>query len=332
MSWFESYLKGRKQSVSIAGEHSTEKILTAGVPQGSILGPILFILYINDITTVSNLFSPILYADDTTLLSNHSNYEILLQTINNELPKLFKWTVANRLSLNVDKTFAMLFSNRRQNINNDLSIMFNNIPVKFKKSEEFLGLIVDEEVKFAEHTRFVCSKLSKAVGIIYKLRDYVPLGSLIGLYYNLAYPYILYGNLVWGGTFDVHVRPLTIMQKKLIRVLTNSEFLAHTEPLFKRLNILKVPDVHKMLVAQYVYKQGRGGSVRVDGAHNYGTRSQFDERPTFQRLSLTQHSIHYSGPIVWNALPVDVRSSKTLNVFRKQLRQYMLNEYHADES
>ena len=85
----------------------------------------------------------------------------------------------------------MLLSNRRQNINNNLLIMFNNTPVKFKKSEEFLGLIVDEEVKFAEHTRFVCNRLSKAVSIIYKLRDYVPLDALIGLHYNLAYPYIL---------------------------------------------------------------------------------------------------------------------------------------------
>ena len=122
------------------------------------------------------------------------------------------------------------------------------------------------------------------------------------------------------------------MQKKLIRVLTNSKFLAHTEPLFKRLNILKMSDVHKMLLAQYIYKHGRGGSVRVVSTHKYGTRGQFDEYPTFQRLSLTQHSIHYYGPIAWNALPVDVRSSKTLNVFKKQLRQYILNGYYADES
>ena len=244
LSWFESYLKDRKQRVSIGGMYSSERVINTGVPQGSILGPILFIVYINDLTTISPFFTSILYADDTTLLSSHTDYDALILAINNELPKFYRWTVANRLSLNLDKTFAMLFSNRRHNTNNDLSLLINEMPVEFRKSEEFLGLIGDENVKFDEHTSFVYNKVSKAVGIICKLREHVSIDVLLGLYYSIAYPYILYGSLVWGGTYDVLINTDA---KKLVRVMTNSPFLAHTEQLFKRLNILKIPDVHKLL-------------------------------------------------------------------------------------
>ena len=104
--------------------------------------------------------------------------------------------MANRLSLNLDKNIAILFLNRRHNIHNDIFLLINEMPFEFRKSEEFLGLIVDEDVKFDEHTSFVYSKVSKAVGIICKLREYVPTDVLLRLYYSIAYPYILYGNLV----------------------------------------------------------------------------------------------------------------------------------------
>ena len=327
LSWMASYLKDRKQQVVIAGRLSSEKTLNVGVPQGSILGPILFLLYINDMPNVSSLFFPILYADDTTLLSSNNDYDALILTINNELPKLYTWTTANRLSLNLGKTYAMLFSNRKQNINYDLSIYFNNVKIKFKKNEDFLGLTIDNEARFSEHIGFVCSKLSKAVGLIYKLREYVPKEVLGSLYYSLAYPYILYGNLVWGGTYDAHLHPLIILQKKLLRLITYSDFLAHTEPLFKRTSILKVTDVHTLVLAQYMYKQRQVGAVRVEGLHAYDTRGQYDVRPAFQRLSLTQHSIHYAAPVVWNSLPASIRECETFNVFKSQIKHYLLERY-----
>ena len=213
LSWKRSYLSNRKQCVCISGSFSSERVLNVGVPQGSILGPILFLLYINDLTKVSPLFNPILYADDTTLLASSTDYDELIIAINNELPKFYIWTLANRLSLNLDKTFAMLFSNCTHDVNNDLSLFFNDNRIKFKTSGDFLGLIVDEEAKFADHAGFVCSKVSKAVGIMYKLREYVSSDVMVNLYYSLAYPYIIYGNLVWGGTYDVHLHPLIVMQK-----------------------------------------------------------------------------------------------------------------------
>ena len=107
--WFTSYLKNREQSVSVAGHQSSNRTMNVEIPQGSILGPILFLLYINDLSQISNIFSVILYADDTTLLANNPDYSTLMRSINNELDNIKEWLKANRLSLNLDKTFSLLF-------------------------------------------------------------------------------------------------------------------------------------------------------------------------------------------------------------------------------
>ena len=97
-----------------------------------------------------------------------------------------------------------------------ISLFFNSTRIKFKVNENLLGLIIDEEVKFAVHSEYVCSKVSKAVGLLYKLRDYIPQDVMLSLYYSLAFPYILYGNLVWGGTYEVHLQSLVLKQKNLL--------------------------------------------------------------------------------------------------------------------
>ena len=106
LSWFTSYLQGRQQYVSIAGHNSALKNITIGVPQGSILGPIMFLLYINDLPLISKLFSSVLYADDTTLLARGTNYNTLVREVNGELPKLHRWLNANRLTLNLRITYC----------------------------------------------------------------------------------------------------------------------------------------------------------------------------------------------------------------------------------
>ena len=327
LRWFASYLLERRLRVSIDGYNSVLKTINVGVPQGSVLGPILFLVYINDLPNVSNLFSSILYADDTTLLMNHSNYEQLIQTINNDIPNLIEWINANRLSLNLDKTYAMLSSNL-PNIDHTLSIIFNGSPIKFKTHEDFLGLLVDTGLKFTEHIRYISNKLSKSVGILYKLKDYVPQRVLINLYYSLVYPYLLYGNTVWGGTFDQHLEPLKLIQKKILRIITGSEYLAHTNPLFYQTNILKVSDLHKYLLAQYMFKLREINPEIFDRQHSYYTRYRNDAQAAFNRLTLTQHSLSYAGPHIWNELPRNIRESKGLAQFRHLVKGYYINGYN----
>ena len=116
--------------------------------------------------------------------------------------------------------------------------------------------------------------------------------------------------------------------KKLVRLMTNSNYLAHTKPLFKLLNILKVKDVHRHVLAQHIYKEKQSGFIQPGGLHDYGTRGQMDVRPAYQRLSLTQHSIYYAGPLVWNSLPNFIKDSDTLNTFKRNIKKYVIDGYH----
>ena len=326
LTWFTSYLRDRRQSVRVAGHSSSVRVVNVGVPQGSILGPILFLIYINDLPRISNLFSSILYADDTTLLSKNSDYGELIDSINSEIPRLYEWTNANRLSLNLNKTYAMLYSNLADS-DLSLKIMFQGTAIKFKTHEEFLGMIIDSGLRFSEHIRFICNKLSKSAGILYRLREFVPQQILTSLYYSLIYPYLIYGNLVWGGTFSQHLKPLKLLQKKLIRIITNSEYLAHTNPLFRQTNILKIDDLHKFILVQYMHKVRETEPAVFDRHHSYYTRYRNDAQASLNRLTLTQHSVSFAGPHAWNELPSDIRNSVDLQQFKRRVKMYYISKY-----
>ena len=233
LQWLASYLRDRRQYVTFNGSYSSVRQINIGVPQGSILGPLLFLIYINDLPNASARFRSVLYADDTTLLTSDSDYSSLIQTINAELPKIHKWCVANRLSIRMDKTYAMLFTNRQNAITGNNDIFMNSETVKIKIKEDFLGLVMDDRLKFNNHIQLVCKKVSKTVGLLYRIKNYIPHNILVNLYYSLVYPYFLYANLIWGGTCETYLLPLVILQKRLVRVINNTDYLAHTEPLFK---------------------------------------------------------------------------------------------------
>lgn len=324
LNWFKSYLHNRKQCVRIGSVNSQYLNITGGVPQGSVLGPILFLLYINDLPRVTPLLKTILFADDTTLSASHSDFHNLVTTLNLELSNFSTWTKANRLSLNTDKTSSMLFSNRISLENADSVVSLNNTNISFLHSSKFLGVTVDSRLRFNEQISSLCCKLSKTVGIFYKLSFYLPKSSLIRLYYSLFYPYVIYCNLIWGGAYNVHLNILEMLQKKIIRIVTRSEFLAHTDPLFYETKILKIADVHKFLLAIYVYKKF---SKFTFPNHAYETRISVDPSLNYHRLTLSRQSLSYAGPNIWNNIPLHIKTSPSLPIFRKRLKFYFLSQY-----
>ena len=323
LAWFTSYLRSIQQCVKINSSLSSVRTVNIGVPQGSDSGPILFLLYINDLPHVSNLFSTILFADDTTLTLCDANYNNLINLTNAELEKVKQWTVSNRLSLNVDKTFAIMFSNRPNDIQ---PVMFGNEAVTQVSKGKFLGITIDTRLTFGPHISSVCTKLSKSVGIINKLKDTVPQDILIKLYYSLIYPYIIYCNLTRGGTYLNHLQPLINVQKRIIRVINNESYYAHTNPLFYKSKILKVRDVHVFLLAQYMYKCNSSNSITTV-SHNYCTRQMGNAVAAYQRLTVSQHSISYSAPHVWNSIPENVKNSTSLSQFKHLFKNHLISKY-----
>ena len=181
LAWLTSYLRNRRQFVSVEGRCSRQKTSNIGIPQGSILGPILFLIYINDITLISEIFTVISYDDDTTFLIDNSNYNSLILQINNELLKRNQWLMANKLSLNLDKTFKLLFSYQHDATESYLDVIFNHNTINMEEKGEFLGLTIDSNIKFTHHIRNISSKIFRSVGVFYKLKNLLPDKILLNL-------------------------------------------------------------------------------------------------------------------------------------------------------
>ena len=240
LKWFESYLTDRSQYVIYDGVESEIRPVECGVPQGSILGPLLFIISMNDICNVSDLMFAIMYADDTCFLMNGTDLHKLIKQLNVELDSLCTWFKSNKLSLNTQKTFYMIFHRARlksiDGMNNDV-IMDNNALIKVN-SIKYLGVIVDNKLNWIDHITYVKNKISKGLGIMYKARRYLHKSSLRNLYHAYIYPYLTYCIEVWGCASKCQLNALLLLQKKIIRIMTFSPYLAHTDPIYKDLAIL----------------------------------------------------------------------------------------------
>ena len=212
LKWFESYLCNRQQFVCINNSNSSVKNVCCGVPQGSILGPLLFILYINDFRNSSKLLSFLLFADDSNIFYSHHDPQLLLNTLNTELLIVADWIKSNKLSLNLDKTNYMLFSNAIDYLPGQ--IMFDNIPLKRVHYSKFLGIIIDEDLTWKPHINNVCTIVSRNIGIINKLKLCFPKTTLLTLYYALIYPYLNYGILAWGNACKTLLDRILLLQKK----------------------------------------------------------------------------------------------------------------------
>ena len=215
-----NYLSGRHQYVDYNGSKFRTNSILLGVPQGSILGPLLFLIYINDLPKVSHAFSMLMYADDTTLYCNldDSTSEMLL---NNELTKITDWLSSNKLSLNVKKTKFMVFHTPQRRVNYP-TLKLNN--VERVSQFNFPGVILASSLKWDKHVAHVSLKISRVIGVLYRLKHVFPREVVLTLYNALI--------LVWGSRIDGNHR-LLLLQKKAVRIITNQDYIAHSEPLCK---------------------------------------------------------------------------------------------------
>ena len=248
----KSYLTNRQQFVTINNSRSTSKTVTCGVPQGSVLGPLFFLLIINDLPNVSDKLFSILFADDTSVFIEGKNID---EVIGTELAKLTVWLATNKLTLNIKKSNFMIFHRARIKWSTITTpLLLNGITLERLSLTKFLGVIIDDKLSFIRHITYIKSNISKGLGILLKAKKIFKQKCLLNLYYSFIYPYLTYCVEVWGNTPDTHIDPLIKLQKKVIRIITFSPYLAHTEPLFKELNILSFPKVVIQRIALQMFK------------------------------------------------------------------------------
>ena len=248
---FKSYLSNRKQYVQYDSILSDKADILTGVPQGSILGPLLFTLYINDIVFSSNVFKFIMYADDTTLFTttNAFNKHQLAEGINSELAKVNEWLIVNKLSLNVSKTKAMVFHMAQKKINLP-RLQMAETNIDFVDNFNFLGIVINKHLNWNSHISKIAVKISKTIGILNKLKHVLPPHILKNIYLSLIQCHLNYGILAWGH----ETKRIFQLQKKAVRTITASNYIAHTDPIFINLDLLKVSDIYKLQQIKFYYK------------------------------------------------------------------------------
>ena len=330
--WFRSYLTDRKQRVKFQGHLSEEKTINIGVPQGSILGPILFLIYFQDICALSD-GNEILFADDASLYDSGNCYFQVIQSLNIKLRSVSQWLLANRLSANIIKTEGMIFS--RKNIYYPLPpLKLYGNPIPYTHQFKLLGIIIDPKLSWTDHIKLIQSKLSRACGILYTLRNKISRSIARLLYLNIAYPYLIYGNIIWTSCYNSKILKLIRTQKRLIRIIMQKNRNTPSNPLFQRLNLLKINEINEYCTALYVYKAINNHiyspiSFRFRHNMNYALRNnnQNQLEVPFVRLSHSQLFIHVRGPNVWNNIPLTLRRSRTLHTFKRNFKKHLLNSY-----
>lgn len=298
----KSYFTSRKQYVDLSGECSSLREVTRGVPQGSILGPTLFIIYINDLPSHITGHS-ILYADDTTLMTRHPNRDILMEELNTNSAIAESWFESNELILNREKTTTLEFVMDKWTTTS--------------KPARFLGLWFDSRLSWTEQVKTLSLKLSRTSYAIRRIRRVAGADAALSAYHSLFASSLTYGIEIWG--LSAHMETILIEQKRAIRSLAEAPLRTPCRPLFKSFGILTAPGIYLVKVLTNIHDQ-KQNLIKAGDCHNYGTRARNKLRAPAIRL----HSAEYlrRGIAEYNACPEAWKQYDTGN-FARKLKAYL---------
>ena len=334
-SWIRSYLSCRQQYVQVDDNVSELLSIICGVPQGSVLGPKLFILYINDLCNVSKLLKYVLFADDTNIFKSGYSIDEICMELCRELKQLTKWFNINKLSLNVSKTHFMVFGKCKYKDNAKVTI--NDIDIERVPVTKFLGVLIDEKLCWNYHINQVKNKLAKSISIIYKARDLITHEALITLYNSLFIPHLSYCCEIWASTFKTNLQKIVILQKRCLRIIYKVDRRYHTSGLFKDMFSLKFLDLVKFKGLQIVFKAYHNRLPKnlqayftlnsTVTSYHYDMRSRDKFQIQYARTSLKSKLLSIVGPKWWNQLPEHVRVSLNILTFKKRLKYGLVSSY-----
>ena len=254
--WFRSCLSNRKQYVSINGHESSLASVLYGVPQGSVLGPLLSLIYINDLNQAIKFCKVHHFADDTNLLHFNKSVAKLNKLVNLDMKNLTVWLNANKTSLNVDKTELVIFKHQRKKLDTEIKIKLNRKRLYPSQSVRYLGMKIDQNLNWKDHINDIAVKLNRANALLFKIRNFVNITILKTIYFVIFDSHINYANLVWAQNSNAMSRILTLQKIRIMRIITFQSRNCHSGPLFSKLKLLKFNDkVHLenlLLISKFI--------------------------------------------------------------------------------
>ena len=296
-----------------------------------------------------------MFADDSTFILSHSNLNTLIDLANQEFAKVAQWMRANRLKLHPDKTKFMIFCTHKKPLNLDICKIYLNdndidcreqnpnliselecLNTRNDPSVRFLGIFLDPHLTFKPHISHVARKVSQGLFILRKVKNMLPLSSMIKLYYSMINCHLYYGLPVYGCADISNLKKLVLLQKKAIRIITNSNYNAHTDPLFKKTNILKFTDMVQFLKIDFMHSFCYGllpnsfddiwtQICEIDDNLNLNLRNYLHFRIPFTRLHFSERLPLHSFPRSWNSMETDLLCESSKKKFKKNLKALFMN-------
>ena len=331
-NWFKSYLDNRRQATMCEFEMSDFNDVKYGVPQGGILSPLLFLIYLNDIINCCRDCQCVLFADDTSLYLSSNNIENLIVNANFALNKYKEWFDANKLTLNAKKTQYMIFHRKQRAIpHTNLKIMIDMKEIEKVNKTKFLGVTLDCNLSWNDHVVSITQKVSKYVPIIRKVSSLCNFKSLKLIYNCLIYSNLIYCNSIWGSCKDIALKPLTLLHKRIVRAMARVHSTYHTHELYVKFSMLNLRQINSYMVGIFVYKCTKDSEFTAwfpRPLQVRTTRSTENELLMIPQIP-NEHSrqcISYRGPKVYNDISVEVRK-KSYNGFKISYKKVLLSDY-----
>ncbi len=240
----------------------------------------------------------------------------------------------NKLSLNIDKTNFIIFKSPQHSSPETVNIKIGNLPIKQTCYVKFLGVLLDESLSWKYHLTELSKKLARTCGMFFKVRHFLPIHVLVCLYNSLFSPFLQYGILVWGLTYETHINPVLLLQKRAIRAISFEHFTAPSTPIFSDLKILKLQDLFHLKLLSFVYECVNKISPScfhsffklVGSVHQHGTRQVIKNNIFLTQKNTLQYglrSVRYCGAKYWNDTPVEIKQSPSVNSFRQKIKAFL---------
>ena len=327
---FRNYLSDRTQITVINNIRSDTRKVTCGVPQGSILGPLLFLIYINDLPNSELVSDGRLFADDTNLTFADSNPDKLISVLNDDLKTLQNWLNLNKLSLNAIKTKRMFMASRQKlsTIPEEPNIAIFGNKIERVRSYKCLGLKLDESLTWKHHVSTIISKVSKVIGVLRRLKPLLPQSTLVMIYNSLAQPYFDYCSIVWDSLGKGLGQKLQRLQNRAARIITESDYNIRSSDILTSLNWTNLETRRTQQFKTFMYKTVNnmvpsylsGKFTSTSMIHEHSLRGSnhklFVPRPLTESL---KKSFSYRGATLWNDIPVELTRVQSLAEFKSKI-------------